>query len=144
MGKNKELYYSVLVNTPHGRHLLLVSLLEQLNTNYWNNRCGGKLKLFLPEALKNPKQPPPPRGACILDAIVENAQIMDRDMVKKKFDKIVPPHEDFEDFSWFNEVHKYVTEKIAKWIIEADSFGSAYSLLVLTKEWLPNRLHYVD
>jgi len=140
VGRNKELHYSVLVNTPHGRHLLIVSLLEQLNTNYWSNRCGGKLKLFLPEALRNTNQPPPPRGACMLDNIVENDQIMDRDMVRKKFDQIVPPHFDYENFSWFNEVHKDVIEKVAKWIIEADSFGSAYSLLVLTREWLPKRM----
>jgi len=140
VGSNKELHYSVLVNTPHGRHLLLVSLLEQLNTNYWSNRCGGKLKLFLPNALRNPRQPPPPRGACRLENIVENDQILDRDMVKKKFDKIVPTHENFEDFSWFKNEHKHYIEAVAKWIIESDSFGSAYSLLVLTKDWLPKRV----
>ena len=140
VGRNKELHYSVLVNTPHGRHLLLVSLLEQLNTNYWSNRCGGKLKLFLPDALRNPRQPPPPHGACMLDNIVEDDKILDRDMVRKKFDKIVPVHVDFEDFSWFNEEHKHCIERVAKWIIESDSFGSAYSLLVLTKDWLPKRM----
>jgi len=140
VGKEKELHYSVLVNTPHGRHLLLVSLLEQLNKSYWSQRCGGKLKIFLPEVLRHPLQPPPPRGACMLDNILENGRVIDRDMVKQKFDKIVPVNEDFEVFSWFNLVHKNVIERLAKWIIDIKSFGSAYSLLVLTKEWLSKRM----
>jgi len=140
VGKGKELHYSVLVNTPHGRHLLLVSLLEQLNKSYWSQRCGGKLKIFLPEVLRHPLQPPPPRGACMLDNILENGRVIDRNMVKEKFDKIVPVNEDFEVFSWFNLVHKSVIERLAKWIIDIKSFGSAYSLLVLTKEWLSKRM----
>ena len=42
--------------------------------------------------------------------------------VRKKFDKIVPVHVDFEDFSWFNEEHKHCIERVAKWIIESDTF----------------------
>ena len=51
VGKEKALHYSVLVNTPHGRHLLIVSLLEQLTEKSWINRCGGKLRIFLTESL---------------------------------------------------------------------------------------------
>ena len=46
------LHYPALAATPHGRHLLLVSLLESQNRPLWAQRCGGRLQLFLPESLR--------------------------------------------------------------------------------------------
>jgi len=140
VGKDKELHYKVLVNTPHGRHLLLVSLLEQLDADCWSSRCGGKLKMFLPDSLRHQNQPTPPRGACMLDNVMENGMIMDRDMIKEKFDKIVPKEVNFEIFSWFNDMHRNVIHKLAGWIVDAESFGSSFSMLVLCKEWLSKQM----
>ena len=140
VGKDKELHYRVLVNTPHGRHLLLVSLLEQLGGNYWTSRCGGKLKIFLPESLRNPDQPPPPPDACMLDNIVVKGEVVDRSWVKEEFDKIVPAAEKFDIFSWFDEVHRQTIHKLAEWITNVEKFGTSYSLLVLMREWLTRQM----
>jgi len=140
VGKDKELHYKVLVNTPHGRHLLLVSLLEQLHADCWSSRCGGKLRMFLPDSLRNQNQPTPPRGACMLDNVVENGMVMDRDMIKEEFDKIVPKDINFEIFSWFSDSHRNVIHNLAGWIIDAESFGSSFSMLVLSKEWLSKQM----
>jgi len=140
VGKDKELHYRVLVNTPHGRHLLMVSLLEQLGATSWTSRCGGKLSIFLPDSLRNPNQPPPPPGACMLDNIVVQGEVVDREGVKEKFDEIIPSEKDFEIFSWFDEVHRQAIHELAEWIIEVESFGSAYSLLVVMKEWLTKQM----
>jgi len=140
VGKDKKLHYRVLVNTPHGRHLLMVSLLEQLGATYWTSRCGGKLSIFLPDSLRNPNQPPPPPEACMLDNIVVQGEVVDRGGVKKNFDKIISAENDFEVFSWYDEVHRQALHELAEWVIEIESFGSAYSLLVVMKEWLSRQM----
>jgi len=140
VGKNKELHYRVLVNTPHGRHLLMVSLLEQLSSTYWTSRCGGKLKIFLPESLRSPDQPPPPPGACMLENIMVDGAPVNRDWVKREFYKIIPAGVDFERFSWFKDVHKRAIYQLAEWIINIDRFGAAYSLLVVIKELLSRQM----
>jgi len=140
VGKDKKLHYRVLVNTPHGRHLLMVSLLEQLGATYWTSRCGGKLSIFLPDSLRNSNQPPPPPEACMLDNIVVHGEVMDREGVKENFDKIISAENDFEIFSWYDEAHRQALHELAEWIIEVESFGSAYSLLVVMKEWLSRQM----
>jgi len=140
VGKDKELHYRVLVNTPHGRHLLMVSLLEQLGAAYWTSRCAGRLSIFLPDSLRNPNQPPPTPGACMLDNIVVRGEVVDREWVKEKFDEIIPAAENFEIFSWFDEDHRQAIHGLAEWIIEVESFRSAYSLLVVMKEWLTRQM----
>jgi len=140
VGKDKELHYRVLVNTPHGRHLLMVSLLEQLGAAYWTSRCGGRLSIFLPDSLRNPNQPTPPPGACMLENILVEGELVDRGWVKEKFDKIIPDAANFEIFSWFDEDHRQAVHELAEWVIEVESFGSAYSLLVVMKEWLTRQM----
>ena len=143
VGEDKTLHYGVLVSTPHGRHLLLISLLEQLPGNCWSDRCGGKLKIFLPESLQAPDQPGALYGACMLDDIVENEVVVNRDMVMQKFNEIVPKAEDFKIFSWFNELHRDVIHKLVEWVLDSESFGSSYSLLVTIRDRL-SKLMFVE
>jgi len=78
-----------LVNTPHGRHLLLVTLLEHTEDDIWQQKCRGKLKIFLPESLKSPRQPPPPLDACLLEDIMDRGRIVGRQEIMDKLRVII-------------------------------------------------------
>ena len=86
VGKNKNLHLDVLVATPHGRHLMLISLLEHPNKPIWTPRCRGKLQLLLPESLKSVLQPPQPNTyCCLLDHLYINSTIQTKEMLYQKF-----------------------------------------------------------
>merc|ERR1719508_193882 len=139
----KALHYRVLVNTPHGRHLLMISLLEQLGGDMWNSKCGGRLKIFLPETLRSPYQPDPPQDACLLDQIIINGRVVLREEVMDKFNLLVPQDMYDEMFSWYKEEHSTVINSLVDWVLEQESFGSSLSLLVTIKERL-NKQMFVE
>merc|ERR1719508_291308 len=139
----KALHYRVLVNTPHGRHLLMISLLEQLGGDMWNSKCEGRLKIFLPETLRSPYQPDPPQDACLLDQIIINGRVVLREEVMYKFDLLVPQDMYNEMFSWYKEEHSTVINSLVDWVLEQESFGSSLSLLVTIKERL-NKQMFVE
>jgi len=140
VGNEKALHYRVLVNTPHGRHLLMISLLEQLDGDMWNSKCGGRLKIFLPETLRSSYQPDPPQDACLLDQIIINGSVVLREEVMDKFNLLVPQGMNEELFSWYKEEHRAVINSLVDWVLEQESFGSSLSLLVTIKERLNNRM----
>merc|ERR1719466_142720 len=139
----KALHYRVLVNTPHGRQLLMISLLERLGGDMWNSKCGGRLKIFLPETLRSPYQPDPPQDACLLDQIIINGRVVLREEVMYKFDLLVPQDMYDEMFSWYKEGHSTVINSLVDWVLEQESFGSSLSLLVTIKERL-NKQMFVE
>merc|ERR1719341_2626422 len=113
VGAGKSLHYRVLLNTPHGRHLLLISLLEQLSMEMWTARCGGKLRVFLPSSLKSSDQPDPAPEACVLDNIVNNNRVLHRVEVMDKLDRLVPSEMYTKMFSWYDEKHRQVVNSLA-------------------------------
>ncbi len=50
--RNGRLYYEDLRASARGRHLLLVSLLEQVDAPLWAPRAGGRVQLYLPDSLR--------------------------------------------------------------------------------------------
>eukprot|EP00092_Neocalanus_flemingeri_P108984 GFUD01140010.1.p1 GENE.GFUD01140010.1~~GFUD01140010.1.p1 ORF type:complete len:865 (+),score=172.38 GFUD01140010.1:385-2595(+) len=140
VGPEKALHYGVLVNTPHGRHLLMVSLLEQSSGDTWGSKCGGKLNMFLPVSLRSSYQPPPPLGACLLSNIVMKNRVIEREEVMEKLDGLVPQDLNDDIFSWFNETHRSVIHSLVDWVLEQETFGSSFSLLVTINEKLSKKM----
>jgi len=138
LGRNKNLECEVLFATPHGRHLLLISLLEHLELPCWIPRCEGKLRLYLPDSLKSSSQPPRPTttGSCLLDDVKVDGVVQSRETVKKKLNNIVPENEDFRIFSWNKRNHRLAMERLLDLILDTKSFQESISLLVTLKDWL--------
>merc|ERR1719414_1949597 len=68
-----KLRYEVLAATPHGRHLLILSLLERVNT-YWEPRVMGKIQLYLPPSLQSVSQPSPAPEEAIMLAEIQDSE----------------------------------------------------------------------
>ena len=137
VGKNKNLYLDVLVATPHGRHLMLISLLEHPNKPIWTPRCRGKLQLLLPESLKSVLQPPQPNTyCCLLDHIYINSTIQTKEMLYQKFITHAPGDEDFSIFSWNKREHRNAINSLFQWILQMPTFLTSFTLLVTVKEWM--------
>jgi hypothetical protein len=50
--RNGRLYYEDLRTTPNGRHLLLVTLLENVDRPLWEPRAMGRIHFYLPLSLR--------------------------------------------------------------------------------------------
>ena len=51
--RNGRLYFEDLCELPHGRHLLLVTLLEKVDRPLWEPRSQGRIQFYLPETLRS-------------------------------------------------------------------------------------------
>merc|ERR1719186_1069809 len=140
VGPEKILHYKVLVNTPNGRHLLMISLLEHPSGDIWNGKCMGKLKMFLPDKLKSPMQPPLPPDALLLEEIMSKGQAVLREEVMDKFNLLVPKDLKNEIFSWFKEDHRNAVNSLVDWVLDHETFGSCFSLLATIRERLSKHM----
>jgi len=119
-----------------GRHLLLVTLLEDPHLPIWQPRCFGRLSLFLPASLRAPEQPlEVPEGALLLGEVVEEGAVVTREQVVARFAALVPPelHRvadrlELATFSFYNSSHRAAVSGLAHWLVELD-FPAALSLL---------------
>jgi hypothetical protein len=50
--RDGRLYYEDLRNSSQGRHLLLVTLLEQVDQPLWIPRAQGRIQFYLPDSLR--------------------------------------------------------------------------------------------
>ena len=143
VGRNKTLYCEVLYATPHGRHLLLLSLLEHLDLPYWTPRCYGMLRLYLPESLMPEIQPQilDAAGSCQLKEIYVDGEPYTRVRIKDQFLKYVPENEDFSVFSWNKERHRQAISLLLEWTLNMPNFGSSLSLLVTMKHWVSQTMY---
>jgi len=137
VGNNKTLYFDVLVATPHGRHLMLISLLENPEEPIWTPRCRGKIQLLLPDSLKSALQPPQPNTGCyMLDDIYINSTIQTKQMLHHKFLIHLPGDEDFSIFSWNKREHRNAINSLCQWILQMPTFLTSFTLLVTVKKWM--------
>jgi hypothetical protein len=141
-----RLHYRVLTNTPHGRHLLMVTLLEELGRGRaaWEARCLGRLQLFLPPRLRPEGQPDDlPEGAIMLQDIFDPAQgnkTLTRNEVTRKFREIVPRElhkstnpSDLKLFVFYSRAHRSALSLLVEWALRLD-FSSSLSLLVTLQD----------
>ena len=126
-----------LVGSERGRHLLLITLLEDSGTPAWGARCYGRLLLFLPASLRAPEQPlEVPRGALLLGEVVEKGRLVTREQVVARFNALVPPElhrlagnqSEVATFSFYNRRHRAAVRVLVDGLVELD-FPTALSLL---------------
>jgi len=140
--QSNHLSYSTLSSSTEGRHLLLISLLERIQSPYWVPRCHGYLTLFLPPSLAPPDQPHIVTTAQVLLSITDTTgSLLDRNMVIKILNKI----EDFliwpeTRFSRFNKYHMAVVHRLATLCNDQSSFGNMFSMMVVMKEFLSEEM----
>ncbi|XP_023344481.1 hemocyanin F chain [Eurytemora carolleeae] len=139
--ENDQVSYGVLRQTPHGRHLLLVTLLEGFDVDYWEPRCGSYVKMYLPDSLKLPNQPTPPADACILHEVTLNGRVVNRaEILDYYHSKIVSSIGKMEEFSRFHTGDQNAVNSLVRWCLDQDSFDSMLSLLVVIRDSCNNKL----
>lgn len=132
-----QLEYSTLRLTPHGRHLLLISLLQDLNYAYWEPRCSGRIRLYLPDSLKGPDQPPVVKNGIILPNIVKNSKVLYRDELVSEFKRRdSSEYDQLDELSSFNMNHQRAVKSMVKMALSMETFDSTLSLLVMLKEFV--------
>ena len=100
------LTYQQLSSSRNGRHLLLLSLLDEIHKPYWYPRSDGFIMLFLPQSLAPVDQPlPVATGQLLLDVRDEDGRRLTRQQVVNMFNE----QENFylleNSFSRFNQFH---------------------------------------
>jgi len=133
MGQGSVNYRS-LRKAPHGRHLLLISLLEDARHPIWTPRAKGKLKLYLPDSLKSSNQPNPPNGAIILQDMKSEGKVLNRQDVLAMLKEI--PFLHLKQASRFNSTHTLAVKSLLSHALRLDSFDSTLSFLVTTKDYI--------
>jgi len=138
-----SLSYSNLSDSSKGRHLLLISLLENIQAPYWVPRCHGHLRLYLPPSLAPPDQPPLVSTAQVLPNITDTGgTLLDR----KKVVALLGSVEEFHvwpdtRYSRFNKSHRAALHGlVALLCTKGTSFDSMMSMLVVFKEFLPEEM----
>eukprot|EP00088_Acartia_fossae_P019680 TRINITY_DN214_c0_g1_i3.p1 TRINITY_DN214_c0_g1~~TRINITY_DN214_c0_g1_i3.p1 ORF type:complete len:1051 (-),score=178.18 TRINITY_DN214_c0_g1_i3:121-3273(-) len=128
--------YQTLSSSPHGRHLLMITLLEDFNRNYWDSRCEGLVSLYLPESLKSDRQPPAPYNACHLKQIRVDNRSWSRDDVLRVYGSILASRigKD-QQFSRFNSDHSTALRSLVKLALWMPDFDCMISLLTLIREY---------
>jgi len=143
VGEKRSLPCEVLTATPHGRHLMIISLLEHPGMPIWHPRSGGKLRIFLPDSLKSAEQPSLTEGACVMDDVSIDGVVQTRKMIKHQYLKFVPDEEDFTEFSWNKEKHRQSIRSLLEWILNVPTFNTSVSLLSTIKFWM-NQTMFVE
>jgi len=134
--------YSNLSRSSEGRHLLLISLLENIKFPYWVPRCHGYLRLYLPPILASVNQPPLIDTAQVLPNITD---MLGNLLTRKEVVAMLNNIEDFHlgpdtYFSRFNKTHIEVVKKIATLCSNQKSFDNMFSMLVVFKEFIPEEM----
>jgi hypothetical protein len=134
--------YDILRLTPHGRHLLLITLLEDLFIPLWVPRFKGKLAYYLPISLRPPGQPlNPPKGAIFLRDIVSHGRIVKSDEMLTRFRKRMPSVFRLdEDISRFNLTHAEAVGSLLEIILGQETFDSTLSILVFIHNYVQPRI----
>jgi len=128
-----------LVATVQGRHLLLISLLEDLNGPTWALRCLGQLSYLLPPSLRSLNQPlqVPEGGLNLVDIIKSDGNLLSNSELSQQFSSIAPPELRRTSpeplFSFYNSKHRHVLTMLVDWVLSME-FLPALSLLVKMKE----------
>jgi len=139
-----SLDYNVLRATPHGRHLLFLSLLEDSERPSWKPRCKGRMRLFLPDSLKAADQPPTPKNVIVLRDIVSHGRLVSRKELLTKFRKrpigLISLDE---EISRFNLTHGEAVRSMLELVLGQETFDSTLSLLVTLKEFV-NKQMFLD
>jgi len=138
---NDSLSYNVLSNTPHGRQLLLVTLLEGFDTDCWQPRCMGYIELYLPPSLKADNQPEPGPDACLLKDIVHKGRKWTRRDVLNIFNNIAASKvQKNQQYSRFKPSHVKSVNSVVKLCLAQESFDSLLSLLTVLKDYCNPRV----
>merc|ERR1712142_1187735 len=138
---NDSLSYNVLSNTPHGRQLLLVTLLEGFDTDCWQPRCKGYLKLYLPPSLKADNQPEPGPDACLLHDVVHKGRKWTRRDVINIFNNISASKvQKNQQYSRFKQSDVKSVYSLVKLCLAQESFDSLLSLLTVIKDYCNPRV----
>jgi len=132
------LNYETLSLTPHGRHLLLITLLEDLTIPLWEPRFKGRIAYYLPKALRPPAQPMnAPPGAIHLRDIVSHGRIVRRDEMLTRFRNRMPSVFKLEeDISRFNLTHEEAVGSLLEIILSQETFDSTLSLLTFIHNYV--------
>ena len=131
------LNYKELSSNIQGRHLLLLSLLDEVHKPYWFPRSGGFIQLSLPPSLAPSDQPAPVASGQLLSEIrTDEGKEMMRKQVIQMFNEV----EDFTMmsgtvFSRLKKNHTLVVKSLVGFTTELD-FNSMFSMMVVLKEFL--------
>jgi len=141
---NETLRYELLRNCPHGRHLLLVTLLEGYDKECWKPRCLGHIKFYLPHSLKTAQQPATPQDACTLQEVSCQGKPMTRTDILKRFnDCAASKVGQNKQFSRFFHKDVAAVNALVKLALEMDNFDSLLSFLVVVRN-VCNRDVYIE
>jgi len=134
--------YHTLRATPHGRHLLMVTLLENMDADYWSDRCEGLVSLYLPDSLKSSYQPRVPRDACLLEEVRTNGDLWTRNDILAVYDNLVASSVRKDSyFSRFLIDHTRALKSLVKFAMWLPSFDSMYSVMVVLRDTCNKRLY---
>jgi len=141
---NNTVSYEILRNSPHGRHLLLVTLLEGFSKDCWKPRCMGHLVYYLPESLKSPNQPSCPPHITSLKDIYVNGQLVTRkdilDAYRHSPASVIAPGK---SYSRFKARDVAAVNAMAKFVLSFDTFDAILSVLVVLRE-VCNRQVFIE
>jgi len=143
--ESDQLSYTNLSSSSHGRHLLLISLLEKVQSPFWVPRCSGYLQLFLPPNLAPADQPPiVSTGQMLKNVVNQDGSLLERNQLIMMLNDI----ENFfiwpgTHFSRFDKYHMAVVHRLATLFTNQSSFDSMYSVMVVFKEFLSDEM-FVD
>jgi len=130
-----SLTYQKLRNCPHGRHLLLVTLLEGYGSKYWEPRCHNYIQMYLPDSLKDPDQPPIPPNACVLKEVVINGRTATRQQILRFYNGLVASRvKPNEKFSSFKLEHARAVNSVVKFILDLKDFDAIIAVLLVLKD----------
>jgi len=138
--KDNTLDYNVLRATPNGRHLLMVTLLEDIFNPLWLPRLKGRIAFYLPDSLKPPGQPKTGRGAMHLPNIISHGRIAQRDEMLSRFRGRMPSVFSLdEDMSRFNLTHAEAVASLMEIIMGYETFDSTLAFLVFIHPYIRPR-----
>jgi len=141
---NGTLEYDLLRNCPHGRHLLLITLLEGFNEDCWKPRCMGKINYYLPDSLKSPSQPNPPPGVKPLKDIVLAGNVLKKTDIINAYKRTAAADlAQGKAYSRFRAKDVAAVNSLAKLAIKFESFDSLLSFLVVLRE-ICNREVFIE
>merc|ERR1719431_1436635 len=134
------LLFPALAATPHGRHLLLVTLLEAQDKPLWAARCENKLSLYLPDSLRMEDQPPfPGPPALLLPDVTLDEELgsnWTRDMLEARVRVLAPP--DMlagQIFCGPNWEEQTVLAGLTELVNSQSSFSASFTLLAGCGQW---------
>jgi len=133
---NNTLSYDVLRSCPHGRQLMLITLLEDFGSDCWMPRCHGYLKMYLPDSLKAAHQPAPGRDACMLKDIWNRGRMWTRnDIVNIFYSSAASRIKPNDRYSRFRRTDVEAVNSLVKLALSQENFDSLMSLLLVVKDY---------